>query len=456
MLHTSTQDMPTHHTTEDGQHSVPKHLVFRPIQYLGSKLRSLDYLLSYTKHLFNEGDVVVDCFSGSSVVSQAFANGGAKVVAVDSQQFCQHIASAMLGVARLKNERCVTTASALAKEFISLKLSGTLGALLGHEQAILSKGPSGELVDFYNTLPQVWKCPAEADWFTSAIGYIGRDGFNFSPIISSHYAGTYFGLHQALFFDYVRNKIHDLREFEEISAWTETALLTALYSAMSTVVCSAGKHFAQPLAAKTTGNSRFRIVRLHADRSIDCIQAFEQAAHSIDESAQLGDVEHFALEAPIDSAESRISELKPSLLYADPPYTAQQYSRFYHVLEVTAKYQIPELQLVKGKVTSGIYNVNRFKSLYSSKLGAPQAFKSLAALAKESGSSLAISYSASSEQSTGNSRMIALPQLSKICKYYFGNRVKIVELSHSYRPFNSDGNNNALRDDPEILIICEA
>lgn len=456
MLDISTQRAAAPNYEENAALPVITSPILRPIQYLGSKLRSLHPLLSYTKHLFGKDDHVVDCFSGSSVVSQAFANSGARVLAVDSQQFCQHIASAMLGIGRAQGELCVENATKLGQHFSSLNIAGALGTLLSQEKITIGKGPTSELVAFYATLPQVWKSSSKEDWFSSVSGSIGGDRYDFRPLIASHYAGTYFGLRQSLFFDYVRNRISELRASDEIGSWTETALLTALYSAMSNVVCSAGKHFAQPLAIKATGNPEFRIARLYADRSIDCIQAFVEAAYSIDNSAQLNSGErHIAVANPIAAVQSEICELRPSLLYADPPYTAQQYSRFYHILEVTADYKVPELQLVKGKVTSGLYNVNRYKSPFSSKSGAPQAFKSLAHTAKECGASLAISYSASSERSTGNSRMITLTELEKICASYFGKKINVIELGHAYRPFNSDDHNNAHRNDPEILIICE-
>lgn len=456
MFHSTPHDAPTALALGNSALSNPIPRIFRPIQYLGSKLRSVDPLLSHTAHLYGPADLVVDCFSGSSVVSQAFATTGARVLAVDSQQFCQHIAAAMLGIARGPSERCADIASSLAREYASLKITGSLGELLTKESLILRNGPSAALVDFYSTLPQVWKSPEGQDWFPVGTNNVGKLGFNFSPIIASHYSGTYFGINQALFFDYARNQIHALRDGGSIGEWTEYALLTALYSAMSASVCSAGKHFAQPLASKTTGNPNFRIARLHADRSIDTLKTFSQAARSIDDAAQSGQIAHTALATPIASAQSNMIEMRPSLLYADPPYTAQQYSRFYHVLEVAATYEIPELQLVNGKITTGLYNVNRYKSPYSSKVEAPKAFNGLANIAKDVGASLALSYSASSERSTGNSRMITLPELSKICRHYFGSKVNIVELAHTYRPFNSDDKNNMHRDDPEVLIICEA
>lgn len=43
---------------------------YRPIQYLGSKTRVVDTIVSECKRLYTPGEYVVDLFSGSSIVSQ--------------------------------------------------------------------------------------------------------------------------------------------------------------------------------------------------------------------------------------------------------------------------------------------------------------------------------------------------------------------------------------------------
>src|SRR5690242_10696989 len=74
--------------------------IFRPIQYLGSKLRSVPYILAAARELGAEKRPIVDLFSGTSVVSQAFATIGSEVTAVDTQLACQTMAAALLGVGR--------------------------------------------------------------------------------------------------------------------------------------------------------------------------------------------------------------------------------------------------------------------------------------------------------------------------------------------------------------------
>jgi adenine-specific DNA methylase len=144
------------------------------------------------------------------------------------------------------------------------------------------------------------------------------------------------------------------------------------------------------------------------------------------------------------------------LFYLDPPYTAQQYSRFYHVLETLVDYKV-EGVLHNGSVTTGIYPAKRYKSAFSSKRAAPKAFALLLDAAQDQSSSVLISYSQSEGGSDGNERMIVLDQLLHLCSERFGtSHVEIAEMGHKYRQFNSAQNSNSQRSDPEILIVCRA
>ncbi|WP_250489890.1 DNA adenine methylase [Caballeronia sp. INML2] len=431
--------------------------VFRPIQYLGSKLRTLPDLLSSSSGLYRPGDRVYDLFSGSSVVSQAFALHGAKVTAVDAQLFCKHLAGALLGEGRNSGETCSSEAAQIAAKLSRMKLPGDLQAVVSREATLLSAGPSEQLAHFYITLPQAWRNAHDATWLRSASERQGQSGYNNVAIISSFYAGTYFGLFQSLCLDFIRNEIFRLKLEENLPKWKEMALLSGLYSAMSKAVCSAGKHFAQPLGKLANSNVKFYHTRLFQDRKIDVISAFLSACDSIDKAPSARKQGNFSIAAPVDRIFASFKEERPALIYADPPYTAQQYSRFYHVLEVVAKYEVPVLQMQSGRITSGLYNEGRFKSDFSSKTKSTNAFTALVQGSKAAGASLVLSYSESSELSNGNARMISLPRLIEMCEMaYTKKKVTVARFSHSYRQFNAADNSNLHRDDPEILVLCEA
>ncbi len=77
---------------------------------------------------------------------------------------------------------------------------------------------------------------------------------------------------------------------------------------------------------------------------------------------------------------------KPAVVYADPPYTADHYSRYYHLYETLLKYDYPEL------ASKGRYRSDRYASEFSIKTKVGDAMDSLVARCAELGSSLVMSY----------------------------------------------------------------
>ena len=65
-----------------------------------------------------------------------------------------------------------------------------------------------------------------------------------------------------------------------------------------------------------------------------------------------------------------------SCVYIDTPYTGEQYSRFYHILETVAKYDNPKLEF-KAK-----YRTDRFMSNFSLRSTVKQEFRTSYALVR--------------------------------------------------------------------------
>lgn len=65
---------------------------------------------------------------------------------------------------------------------------------------------------------------------------------------------------------------------------------------------------------------------------------------------------------------SEFNQQRIKLIYADPPYTDMQYSRYYHLLNVAAKYDYPEPTISRGKFTKGLYTEGRNQSDLSKKV----------------------------------------------------------------------------------------
>jgi len=86
----------------------------------------------------------------------------------------------------------------------------------------------------------------------------------------------------------------------------------------------------------------------------------------------------------------------PSLVYFDPPYTADNYSRFYHALDVIARNDYPPLEKdAAGKPVRGRYPQigTRFQSGFARASAVEDEFRKVIAACAASGAKLVISYS---------------------------------------------------------------
>lgn len=442
--------------------------VVRPIQYLGSKLRSTPFILDAVSEVAPKGSRILDAFAGTSVVGQALARSGFLVTAIDSLGFSASMARAMLGVGRAPNQESgtaedlweqVADSTWAARGFVEDAFSPWLVA----ESSALNAGEPSMLLRLATEIPQVWRPETSRKRLRSLLADVasrtGHDSFPLGALASTHYAGTYFGLAQAIEIDALRWKIEHHVRTRRISAWQSDVLLTGLFSAMSSAVFSPGKHFAQYHNVLSGKNTAFLRRRLQSDRSISIIEAARQATLAVHEAAQDGG-RHQVLHSDIGRVpRSLLESTGVRVFYADPPYTSQQYSRFYHVPEVIWKYKVPRLQWRKGRPTKGLYPVpsDRHQSLYSSKRRAGAAIQRLMKSAVEVGASLVLSYSGTEAPVSGNARMIALDDLVEYCQVAFGKQsVDVRPLDFSYRQFNKSDSAVPGRNDLEFLIVARA
>lgn len=203
-------------------------------------------------------------------------------------------------------------------------------------------------------------------------------------LFASIYQGTYFGLRQCIELDAVRNGIdvaapENDPKFAGVRRW----MLAALGAAASRCSNSTG-HFAQYL---TVSPSNVRRVTSQRRRSI-----YQEWMVSLRAMSQVGSYawrmgnRTFSSDACELLTNLEANSTAPAVIYADPPYTSDQYSRYYHILETLILYDYPE---VSGK---GLYRPDRFTSSWSLKTKVKQSFRSLIEHAAALRSSLVISY----------------------------------------------------------------
>lgn len=433
---------------------------YRPIQYLGSKTRVVDTIVSECKRLYTPGEYVVDLFSGSSIVSQSLYKNGMHVIANDIMSFSSDIATCMLNQARK------TTSVSLIENFIenlgvlsASKYQNNFIDLIDREQLLLSEQNLGGLKFLYERLSQVGNDNVANPQIEYIRNHYGISAIGNIPLFANYYAGTYFGIKQSLDIDVLRNKIEN--EWQESKdLWVYKVLLTALYNTCSIIVHSAGKHFAQPIGIDDDNKTKITNVRLFENRSYDVIEVFKSCVISILQSTAsfVSEGRSFALNEDICASEFKnaIAEKKMSVIYADPPYTAQQYSRFYHIPEVLHSYVYPKLQIFRGKHTQGIYPDDKYKSPFCSKTKAKRAFESIFALTSEHQSHLIISYSESKKSKTGNERMVTMDDLYQLAEKYLPNySTNLLTFDFDYRQLNNKEKIVEEKDDKEILLIFQ-
>lgn len=432
---------------------------YRPIQYLGSKTRVVDTIVSECKRLYTPGEYILDLFSGSSIVSQSLYRNGMHVIANDVMSFSYDIAICMLNQERKKTSVSLieNLINSFGEALIGFDYEKAFINHIGNEQLLLSEQNLGELKTLYESLSQVGNNIIPTSQVEYIRNHLGASAFNNFPLCANYYAGTYFGIKQSLYIDILRNIIE--KEWETTQdLWEQKLLLTALYNTCSIIVHSAGKHFAQPIGINDIDVTKITNVRLFEDRSYDVIKVFKNCVinilHSI--ANDTFDGKSFALNMDICSSKFRetIADRNVSVIYADPPYTAQQYSRFYHIPEVLHSYTYPKLQVFRGKHTQGIYPDDKYKSPFCSKAKARSAFQSIFDMAREHESHLVLSYSESKKEKTGNERMVTLDDLLQLANEYLPNyTVNQIDFDFEYRQLNSKSKIVEAKDDKEILLI---
>jgi len=202
-------------------------------------------------------------------------------------------------------------------------------------------------------------------------------------MFSITYSGGYFGIQQSIQIDSINYALRTLRDRGIISEDQSRWLMLALCLVLKKVATTTG-HFAQFLSPKSNNLKRYISQRR---RSI-----WYEWLSVIDEMEPYG-TKHwrkgnrvFNVDALSLLQSLRNQNKRPTVIYADPPYSRDQYSRFYHIYETLIKYDYP-LAIGKGR-----YRPDRFRTPFSTKSKVVDAFKALIRLSANVGSQLILSY----------------------------------------------------------------
>jgi len=433
---------------------------FRPIQYMGAKVRMLTQIRDAVDAVDPSRGPVLDLFSGSGVVASDLSRERL-VTAVDVQEYARVLASALLAPARMGGsaiDRLGADARSTALELGNGHLGPVLECEVEAERALADADPQPfcEIVEHGSIVAFELGEDHPSGRLADALAGIGHrlDGPG-DLTLTRHYGGVFFSYVQTLQLDCLLAAVRRLPPGPE----RDTGL-AAVLGAASESVTSIGNHFAQPIRPRD-GAGRPKPSALAAAvrrRQRDVVSIFSERLRRYSEiptgskggTAVCGDYRSFLA-----------SHREPvAAIYADPPYTRDHYSRFYHVLETIARGDDPSISRVTIGGTStlsrGLYREDRHQSPFCIRSQAPAAFEALFAGARRHEAPLIVSYS---PYETGTAarpqpRLLTIPELAELASREFG-KVSLHSggrLSHS--KFNAQHLNGEAAAEAEVLLVC--
>ena len=429
---------------------------FRTLNYLGSKLRLLDFIEENVSKVTPNDAGVCDLFAGSGCVSYKLSRFF-PVVACDIQHYSKVICDALLQPSTFTEETvkafmseikdCKSLLRDAFTPFIELEEKAIRNENLELLTDIVEHG-SLEVYNLEKTESKIAPVQNQVNEKLRKTGLMGKES-----LISRYYGGVYFSYNQAVQIDVIMNAIRHYPNTAD-----KNVLLAALLSTTSDIACTVGKHFAQPIKARDSKGKIKKLVYNKAikDKTVDVTTLFGEW---LDKYVSLprGKYNNTIFQGDYMECLNMLPD-NVRTVYADPPYTRDHYSRFYHVLETMALDDVPEISTVKihgsTHVSNGIYRKDRYQSPFCIRSKAPKAFKEMFKAISSSGRNLLLSYSPYDETKESHPRVVTISQLMSWASDYFNN-VEVVSAGHfTHNKLNSTEHFLESSDEAEILIVC--
>lgn len=339
------------------------------ISYMGTKSALVDPINRLIE-IAKDGPLL-DVFAGMSAVGSS-QKDGRNVWLNDAQSFSKVVSRFQFCDILNKNEVIDSINCLILPKFVVHK-----EMLLKHYQWWIQRERSA----ISSRLPEkLWRCDNALRKSYESGGIRKSRISGVFDLFSRTHSGTYFSLEQAIEIDSIR---YCIDQISEPASDVENLFLAALGRAMVKCSNSTG-HFAQYLTYKPKIAQRFLLQR---SKSI-----WNEWNRALPYMQQVGsDCWRRKNRVFNEDANTLLKKMttwaqRPSVIYADPPYTDDQYSRFYHVLDTMVLYDFPQTE---GK---GQYRQERFRSNFSLRSMIQEEFEILIKYSANTGADLIISY----------------------------------------------------------------
>jgi len=409
------------------------------------------------------GGAFCDLFAGSGTVSASFA-GRREVVSVDIQSYASVLCGAALQPMVEPEPLGAGLSSEARQAPFSARLHWALEPVMAFEEARLAD-TSESLEDLYDLVEQAsFATMADDDTHVRHPGLrrameetrhrLVEEGLHTGPatVVSRHFGGLYFSFRQAAFLDGLLAAVHAL------SPPARDYFLAVALSTCSELVNTVGKHFAQPLRPRNRDGTvkRGLLGKIRRDRRVDPGPLFERWRTRYAALPRTGCPSH-TFTGDVDAFLA--SWTRPlGLVYADPPYTRDHYSRYYHVLETICRRDEPRISRNKAHgrepLSRGVYRADRHQSPFSIRSQAPDAFARLFAGVRRHDVPLLLSYSPDRSASGARPRMMATEHILELARGSFADvELRVVDEA-THVKLNRVDRNAAAVSGAEVFILC--
>lgn len=392
-----------------------------PLDYLGSKNRIRKWILNAVSEEFPRETNFVDVMSGSASVSHEANLKGYDIYCNDLQSYAATIAKSAFHCDRRGLPNLIRILQKLQDSWLQeLREFTRFTDIFDDERELIGRNAGGKDVSSSFREFQITNL---GDPTSATKKY---------DLFQAYYTNTYFGAIQCAEIDYLR-RFFDNAETADLSTIGRAATISAMVKASNSTT-----HLAQYLKA----NTPVQVRRVIEKRSISILPIVVQCLKDLQKYPQpeISEVSQGDYSKLISALGDRgIS----GVVYADPPYFKEHYSRYYHVLETFDKYDYPELTFNPRirDITIGRYRKERETSNFGLKSKANEEFGKLLASSINTGGKVAISYA---ETSLVN--LDSIINLANEIGYH--TKVYTTHIQHS-----GQGNKNSTRNVKEYLLV---
>ena len=408
------------------------------LQYMGSKARIISHICDPI--IKNESiETVVDLFAGTGSVGYALKSYKS-VISNDIEYYAYIINQAILNGCSFSEADEAVFWMAVEQQYVLLQ--GKVSTALSAEKSFFDDEVDYKLYQsFCEKTPSVFETQSDdfrMEDLAELVSHVtpgDKPTLDLPCLFLTYFANAYFGIAQCCQIDALRSIIEQVKD-----EYTKNILLTVLMSVMS-AAASTTTHFAQFLKVKSKSTCN----NLLAKRKINIIEECKALLKEYREAGLCDKKECTRFDCyNLDFAECLDSIVldNRTLVYADPPYFKEHYSRYYHVLNTLCLYDYPAMAVnpQTRELSIGRYREDRHVSDFGKKAKALGAFETLITKCATAGAWLMMSYSDNS--------IVDIADLQTLAEKQYDVLIKKVELSHS-----KQGRSSTSKVD-EYVFIC--